>query len=176
MQLSLRDLQLLAEHEYSVEETRQDLNELVEYFRNMPEQRELLEVVFVQERKLPMEIGESQKIFFVDDELPCNDLPEKFQVEALGFCRNGYISYAGRLVYPVMDVHGNVMGFCGWDKFDSPKYLDSKTYGYKAKATTVFGMEKLPEYYSNNEPVYVVEGIVCCLYLRSKGFQAIAVL
>ena len=30
------------------------------------------------------------------------------------------------------------------------------------------------EYYDNDKPVYLVEGIVCCLYLRSKGFQAFA--
>ena len=40
MQLSLRDLQMLAEHEYSIEETRKDLNDLVEYFRAQPGQRE----------------------------------------------------------------------------------------------------------------------------------------
>ena len=132
--------------------------------------------IFVNERKLPLSIYDEHKVFFVDDELRCEDLPEQFRADALGFCKGPYVAYAGRLVYPVMDVRGNVMGFCGWDKFDKPKYLDSRNHGYKAKFTTFYGMEKLPEYYNNNKPVYVVEGIVCCLYLRSKGFQAIAIL
>ena len=54
--------------------------------------------------------------------------------------------------------------------------MDSQNYGYKAKETTCYGMELLPEYYASDKPVYIVEGIVCCLYLRSKGFQSLALL
>lgn len=173
---SLREMQMLAEAQFSVEDSRRDLNHLVQFFQNLPGQKEFLEIAFVNERKLPKEIAIEQKIFFVPEEIAVSNLPEEFQTEALGMVKNGYLVFEGRLVYPVMDVKKNVMGFCGWDKFVQPKYLDSKNHGYKAKATTFYGMEKLEEYYKSEQPFYVVEGIVCCLYLRSRGLQAGALL
>lgn len=176
MALTLRELQLLAEESFSVEDTRKDLNRLVDYFLQMPEQQTWVDIAFVKERDLPMLIAKQQKVFFVDEDMPLAGIPEEFHHDSFGFVRNRHLVYAGRLVYPVMDVRGNVMGFCGWDKFEKPKYLDSTNYGYKAKQTTVYGMEMLPVYYRSNKPVYVVEGITCCLYLRSIGLQAIALL
>ncbi|MBQ2885895.1 MAG: hypothetical protein IJE43_19390 [Alphaproteobacteria bacterium] len=176
MGLSLRELQLLNESEFSVEKARAELDALTTWFCEQPEQEHYLTVALQNTRKLPVSIGKEQKVFFVNDEMTVAWLPEDFQSEALGFVKSGRVLYAGRLVYPVMDVKGHVMGFCGWDNAIQPKYLDSTNQGYKAKMTTLYGMEKLSEYYKSNEPVYIVEGIVCCLYLRSKGFQALAVL
>lgn len=174
--LSFRELQLLAEDRYTIQSTRKDLNRLVDYFTSQPEQQEYIEVAFVEERGLPIEIAKEQRIFFIQEGTSRIDIPEEFQAESLGMVHKGYVVYEGRLVYPVFDVKGDVMGFCGWDKFVQPKYLDSKNYGYKAKATTFYGMEKLEEYYKSSEPVYAVEGIVCCLYLRSIGLQSVALL
>lgn len=176
MALSFRDLQLLAENEYSVEETRKDLNRLTDFFRAQEYHTHAIEVVVGQVRKLSLAIADEQKIFFVDESISVLHIPEDLRPEALGMVKGSNVVFSGRLVYPVMDVYGNVMGFCGWDKFAKPKYLDSKNYGYKAKTNILYGMEKLPEYYKNTKPVYVVEGIVCCLYLRSIGLQSVAVL
>lgn len=174
MELSFRDLQMLAEREFSIEETRKDMSRMVEWFCNQPMQERYLEIAMWNERKIPVEIAKEQKVFFVDDEMVPAFLPEEFRSESLGFVRGNFLTFAGRLVYPVMDVKGEVMGFCGWDKFVKPKYLDSHNQGYKAKQSTFYGMEKLPEAYRSTEPVYLVEGIVCALYLRSKGFLAFA--
>ena len=176
MSLSLREMQLLAEAEYTVEATRKDLNRLVDFLLSMEEQDEYIDIAFVMERKLPLWIAKQQKVFFVNDEWCLMDIPEEFIHESFGFIRNYRYVYEGRLVYPVMDIRGDVMGFCGWSKFDKTKYLDSNTYGYKAKQTTMYGMEELPNYYKSKEPIYVVEGIVCCLYLRSIGKQSLALL
>ena len=176
MDYSLKDLQLLAEREFTVEDTRKDLTALTKWFCDQPEQEHYLQVAMVNERRIPMATAKEQKVFFVDDEMVTGWLPEEFRSESLGFVRGNIVTFAGRLVYPVMDNKGEVMGFCGWDKVNKPKYLDSHNQGYKAKKTTFYGMEKLPEYYRNNLPVYLPEGIVCCLYLRSKGFQAFAAL
>ena len=35
-------------------------------------------------------------------------------------------------------------------------------------------MEMLPEYYTSKKPVFITEGLMCTLYLRSQGFQAMA--
>lgn len=174
--ISLRELQLLAEHQYSVEQTREDLGRLTEFFRGQEYHKDWIETAFVKGRGLPEWLADQQKVFFVEESLETLDIPEEFRAESLGMVKGSHIVFSGRLVYPVLDVRGNVMGFCGWDKFAPPKYLDSKNHGYKAKATTVYGMEKLEEYYASDKPVYVVEGIVCCLYLRSLGLQALALL
>lgn len=174
--LSLRELQLLVEAQYTVQDSRKDMGRMVEFFLEMESQEMMVDIAFCKERQLPMEIARKQKIFFIPDDFNYLDLPEEFQAESLGMVKGKHIVYAGRLVYPVMDVHGDVMGFCGWDKFVQPKYLDSKNHGYKAKNTTVYGMEKLSEYYVSDAPVYVTEGIVDALYLRAKGYQALALL
>lgn len=176
MAISLRELQLLTEAEFSIEDTRSDLGKLTDFFRSQEYHDAAIQIAYVNERKLPKEIAEKHKVFMVLEEFQILDIPEELRVEALGMVRGNRIIYAGRLVYPVMDVRGQVMGFCGWDKFEKPKYLDSHNHGYKAKDTTFYGMEMLPYTYNSNEPVYVVEGIVCCHYLRSQGLQAYALL
>lgn len=174
--MSFKEMQLLAEKEFSVEKTREDLGSIVEFFKNQKYYREYVDVAFVKERQLPWSIAEEHDVFFVDEGIAVDDIPEAFRHDSLGMVKGRNVIYAGRVVYPVKDVRKQVMGFCGWDKFEKPKYLDSKNSGYKAKETTFYGMEKLAEYYSSSAPVYVVEGIVCCLYLRSIGLQSIALL
>lgn len=176
MTLSLRDLQMLTEQEFTVESTRADLGRIVDYFKSAEKHDVYVNYAFVGARQLPRWLADEIDVFFIPEDIIPAELPEDFLIEALGFVKYDEIVMSGRLVYPVKDVKGQVMGFCGWDKFVTPKYLDSKNHGYKAKATTFYGMEKLPEYYRSNKPVYVVEGIVDCLYLRSIGLQAIALL
>jgi hypothetical protein len=176
MALTLREMQLLAEGSSSIENVRKDLSKIVDLFKNKPYYELSIQTAFVKERQLPLGIAEESNVFFVSEDTILAEIPEELQHDALGFCRNGHIVFEGRLVYPVMDVKGQVMGFCGWDKFAKPKYLDSRNSGYKAKEATFYGMEKLGEYYRSSKPIYVVEGIVCCLYLRSIGLQAVALL
>lgn len=176
MELSLRELQMLAGVEYSIESSRETLGRIVEYFKAKEYHAEVMGVM-AETRELPVELLEEMDVFFVDEDLEEIDIPEEFRAESLGFVkRGGYLTYSGRIVYPVKDVRGNVMGFCGWDIAAMPKYLDSKNHGYKAKLNTFYGMEKLEEYFRSGKPIYVVEGIVDCLYLRSIGLQAIALL
>lgn len=174
--LSLRELQMLVEAQYTVQDSRKDMGRMVEFFLGIRGQEEMLEIAFCKERRLPMVIAREHKVFFIPDDFSYLDLPEEFRAESLGMVRGNHVIYAGRLVYPVMDVQGDVMGFCGWDKFVRPKYLDSKNHGYKAKNTTLYGMERLHEYYVSDETVYVTEGIVDALYLRAKGYQSMALL
>jgi len=176
MTLSLRDLQMLTEQEFTVESTRADLGRIVDYFKSAEKHDVYVNYAFVGARQLPRWLADEIDVFFIPEDIIPAELPEDFLIEALGFVKYDEIVMSGRLVYPVKDVKGQVMGFCGWDKFVTPKYLDSKNHGYKAKATTFYGMEKLPEYYRSNKPVFVTEGIVCCLWLRSQGFQALALL
>lgn len=180
MELDLRALQMIVEEENSVETTRNILNKAVEFFSKHKDNRWKVERVFYDLRhsKFNFDDLDEKDIFLCDlDEFKIFDIPDEFKSYSLGlFSDERVCRYAYRLVYPVRDVKGNVMGLCGWDPEDLPKYLDSKTYGYNAKRNCLYGMEKLEEYYKSNKPVFIVEGIVCCNYLRSKGFQALALL
>ena len=176
-ELSFRELQQLAEAEYTVEDTRKDLAKIVEWFKQQPYYEAGLESAYVFERKLKKETAIEHDVFWVDESLIVSELPEEFLADALGFVRDKkYIVQFGRLVYPVKDVKGNVMGLCGWDPYVKPKYLDSVNHGYKAKATTLYGMEKLPEYYANQKKVFLTEGIVDTHWLRENDFQSLAAL
>lgn len=161
-------------NEYSVEEVREDLANIVRFFQAQDYHKHAMKLFIEQFRELPIEVAKTSDAFCVDEDMPISQFPEWMLQEPLGFVKKNWVPMWGRCVFPVKDVYGNVMGFCGWDPFVEPKYLDSKNYGYKAKATTLYGMEMLPEYYTSKKPVFITEGLMCTLYLRSQGFQAMA--
>lgn len=161
-------------NEYSIEDVRRDLADIVKYFREQDYHQHAMKLFIQDFRELPIEIADETEAFCVDEELPLAVYPEWMHQESLGFIKGNYVPMLGRCVFPVKDVYGGIMGFCGWDPYAEPKYLDSKNYGYKAKSTTLFGMENMSAYYNSTEPVFVTEGLMCALYLRSKGFQALA--
>lgn len=162
--------------ETSVEQLRKQLQQIVDYFKSRDEYLEEVTIFAEKVRNLDVQTLLDCDSFMVQDDFFLPNLPEDLRHDSLGFCRGSYCVFQGRYVYPVKDVRGNVMGFCGYDKFSDVKYLDSKNFGYQAKTYSLWGMEKLPEYYRSNEPVFFVEGIVCALYLRQSGLQALALL
>lgn len=171
------ELQLLSmNEENTIDKTRQDLNKIVEIFKSRD--CYLQEITWVAEklRYLKVETFIKADAFMVQDDVPVGVLPEELQHDSLGFCRGSWMIFSGRLVYPVKDPNGDVMGFCGYDKFSDIKYLDSQNYGYKAKLNSFWGMEHLEEALKGNMPVFFTEGIVCALYLRENGFMAFALL
>lgn len=171
------ELQMLSQSvDNTVEKSRKDLNRIVEVFKSRDCYLEEITWCAEKLRNLKVETFLNADAFMVQDDVPVNVLPEDLQHDSLGFCRGNWLVYSGRLVYPVKDVKGNVMGFCGYDKFSDTKYLDSVNYGYKAKEATFYGMECLEDAYRSAEPVFFTEGIVCTLYLRQEGFKAFATL
>lgn len=160
----------------TVRQSRKQLNEIVELFKSRPMYHDEVEWFALQTRGLKVQTLLDCDSFMVQPDVLISEIPEELQHDSLGFCRGDSIIFSGRYVYPVKDVKGDVMGFCGYDKFEDPKYLDSVNYGYKAKAYSLWGMERLREYYTSDLPVYFVEGIVCALYLRECGMQSLAAL
>lgn len=175
-ELSFSDLQKLTESSYTVEQTREDLRKIVDLFKSTSYYAEAVEVAFVSERRLSWDTAKACECFFVDEDETINFIPEELRSQALGMCRGPYLVYAGRLVYPVKDPRGNIMGFCGWDKYEQPKYLDSRNHGYKAKVGSMYGMEELYNYYTNGQKIFLLEGLVDVLYLREKGYCALSTL
>lgn len=162
--------------ETTIGSLRKQLNGLVAFFKSREAYLEEVTIFAEMVRNLEVKTLLDCDSFMVQEDFLLTELPEEFQHDSLGFCRGDYCIYQGRYVYPVKDVRGDVMGFCGYDKFSEVKYLDSLNFGYKAKSYSLWGMEMLPEYYKSDKPVYFVEGIVCCLYLRQCGLQALAML
>ena len=145
----------------SVAEARLKLDRIAEIFQNRPEQKEWIQAFAWLRKDFPVEALIQAGAFAVNFYDTPSILPEELQHDSLGFVS-------------VKDTRGHVAGWCGYDAFEDPKYLDSKNYGYNAKDALFYGAEMLPTYYRNNRPVFIVEGIVCCLWLRSQGFQALA--
>lgn len=162
------------QEESTIVQSRKELNKLVQFFKEQEDYYENVETMALYVRNLEVQTLLDCDSFMVQDDFNLLALPEEFKVDALGFCNGNNLIFQGRYVYPVKDVQGDVMGFCGYDKFSPVKYLDSKNFGYQAKTYSLYGMEKLPEYYRSSDPVFFVEGVVCCLVLRQAGLQALA--
>lgn len=158
----------------SIADTRLKLNEIARIFQSRPEQDVWIEAFASLRGNFPVAALKDAGAFAVDCDDTPSLLPEELQHDSLGFVSGQHLVFRGRFVYPVKDTKGNVAGWCGYDAFENPKYLDSKNYGYSAKDSLFFGAEMLPVYYRSKRTVFVVEGIVCCLWLRSQGFQALA--
>ena len=162
--------------ETTITSLRKQLNDLVDWFKHRDSYLDEVTIMAEQVRNLDVQTLLDCDSFMVQDDFLLPELPEEFQHDSLGFCKGNYCVFQGRFVYPVKDNRGDVMGLVGYDKFSDVKYLDSLNYGYRAKSYSVWGMEKLPEYYRNDLPVFFVEGVVCALYLRQAGLQALATL
>ncbi len=162
--------------ETTIDTMRQTLNRLVLFFKERPQYMEEVRIMAEEVRFLKVKTLLDCDSFMVQDDFLLTELPEEFQHDSLGFCHGNYCVFEGRYIYPVKDTHGDVMGFCGYDKFSDVKYLDSINYGYRAKTYSMWGMEKMLDYYHSTEPVFFVEGIVCALYLRQCKMQALATL
>lgn len=166
--------QITLEQGNSITEAREGLDEIARLFRALPEQRDYIRFIARLRKDFPEQALVDAGAFAVPYDFTPMFLPEELRHDRYGMVRDGRLIYAGRFVYPVLDPRGHVAGWCGWDKYEEPKYLDSTNYGYSAKSGQFYGAEKLHEYYRSDAPVIVVEGIVCCLWLRSQGFQALS--
>lgn len=173
--VNFAELQMLSMQQGNpIEDARLKMDEIARLFQELPEQDDYLTFFAKLRKDFPKQAFIDAGAFAVPHDFTPYFLPEDLRHDSLGFCRDDVLVYAGRFVYPVHDTKGHVAGWCGYDAYDLPKYLDSTNYGYSAKNGLFYGAEKLPEYYRSGKPVIVVEGIVCCLWLRSQGFQALA--
>lgn len=172
------ELQMLSQQnaDTQIKRTRENLNAIVEVFKHRDTYLQEVTTFAQYVRNLEVQTLLDCDSFMVQPDVIVTEIPEELRHDSLGFCRGVDLIFSGRYVYPVKDVQGDVMGFCGYDKFSDVKYLDSQNYGYKAKRYSCWGMEKLPDYYRNSEPVFFVEGVVCALYIRQCGLQSLALL
>ena len=162
-----RNLQIETNSLTSIGESRKVLNDLVAYFKDLPFQEEQRQF-FANLRELKVSTLTAVDSFMVPDDLLVKEIPEEFRHDSYGFVEGSRIIYSGRYVFPIKDVTGDVAGFVGYDKFEEPKYLDSKNYGYKAKQTMIYGMETLYD----EDYIVMCEGSVCKLFMQQEGIHS----
>lgn len=92
--------------------------------------------------------------------------------EDLGlFTSEGKFLLAGRYIFPVFDMLGNVIALIGWFP-DEKKYITTPSKLF-SKSCLFYGIEQLSTT-GINQPYVLVEGIFDCLSVRSLGIPCIA--
>lgn len=151
----------------SIQSSRNRLAEFVTMMREQPWQNSQIHLLSQLRQLKESTLHGADSFMFTDDFI----LPDEYAGEDLKLR-----FFEGRYCYPVKSARGHVIGLVGYDALETPKYLDSKNYGYKAKDTVLLGMERIGEYYASSKPVIITEGSVCMLGLRENGFQSMSML
>ena len=126
--------------------------------------------VYAQFRGVPVEVFKDTDLFEFDDADGIVNIDDK---------ATDLNTLQGRVIFPIKDCNGMVMGFSGYNPEKSPKYLDTLTYGYMPRFSTFYGLELIKKYLEDNKagiPLFITEGIVDCLIIRYLGFNCISLL
>jgi DNA primase len=87
---------------------------------------------------------------------------------------NLFDTFRNRLIFPIRDVHGEVLGFGGrWlgpSNADAPKYLNSPESLVYEKDKTLYNLDQARKPIRDMETVVLVEGYMDCLSLVQAGF------
>lgn len=107
---------------------------------------------------------------FIEDDICYEKL--KNAGDDLGlFTSEGKFLLAGRYIFPVFDMLGNIIALIGWYP-DSKKYITTPSKLF-SKSCLFYGIEQLSTTGINQKYV-LVEGIFDCLSVRSLGIPCIA--
>lgn len=153
-------------------EVRQRMTALVDSIYNLPEQLEYQQYMAI-ERQLPPQALNAVKGFFLpDDTYAKKVLGDELIVPEMGLLSSfDRPMHSARFVYPVMGLNREVLGLIGYDKFDSVKYLLSKTAGF-GKNNMFYGMHMMRWIYKKGY-IIILEGIVDPIFLWINGEPAI---
>jgi len=89
-----------------------------------------------------------------------------------------YDTFRNRVMFPILDVAGNTIGFGGRALDDNPaKYLNSPESMLFSKGKTLFGLNLARERAQSARRILVVEGYVDCVACHQSGYgETVAVL
>jgi DNA primase len=84
-----------------------------------------------------------------------------------------YDMFRGRIVIPIFDVNGRVIGFGGraTEKDALPKYINSPESPVFSKRTALFGIEKTKKAITEMNEAFIVEGYFDLIALYQHGFR-----
>lgn len=85
-----------------------------------------------------------------------------------------YDYFRDRIMYPILDVNGNIVGFGGrvMDKKE-PKYLNSPENSIFLKRSMLYNLNRAKDSLKNQSPVIIVEGYMDVISLYDKGIKAV---
>jgi DNA primase len=86
-----------------------------------------------------------------------------------------YDIFRGRIVIPILDVNGHVIGFGGrtMDKDGLPKYINSPESSVFSKRSALFGIDKTRKRIAEMSQVFIVEGYFDFISLYQHGLRNI---
>jgi DNA primase len=83
-----------------------------------------------------------------------------------------YDRFRGRLMFPIRDVEGNVLGFGGRTlTTEEPKYLNSPESGIYHKGRVLYGLDKARDHIRQKGEAILVEGYIDLLSLYFSGIK-----
>lgn len=176
MEIDFKALQMRTLTDNSIEKTREELSDFVDYMCAQPYQAEQRAAFVFHFKHVSVDCIARSRGFMCLDTTRKRDIPELYREPRFGIIYNQYLSIKGRFCFPSMTPSGKVMGLVAYDPFEVPKYLNTQTYGWTGSQNSIFGMECMEEYYATNDPVFIVEGLGCMLFLRDNGYKALALL
>ncbi len=96
-------------------------------------------------------------------------------LSGISFERNGriYDFFKNRIIFPLFDHRGNVVGFSGrsMDDKEMPKYINTKETSVYHKGSMFFGLNSAKEEIKNKQDAIIVEGEFDAIALFTEGFK-----
>lgn len=86
-----------------------------------------------------------------------------------------YTRFGGRIVFPIKDIEGHIVGFGGRllsDSTKGPKYLNSATSRYFQKQSILYGLYESLAYSRSPDRFIFVEGYMDVIALHQAGFHS----
>jgi len=101
-------------------------------------------------------------------------LLKKYSIKLLnesGIISNTYNIFAGRLMFPISDEHGKIVGFSGRALHDDQKakYINTKETAIFSKQRLLYGFDKAKNHIKDY--LIVCEGYFDCIRLHQEGLQ-----
>lgn len=99
---------------------------------------------------------------------------ELIKAYQIGYVGYGYKGMSNRIIVPVRDIDGNLVGFTGrtvdekWKEKEIPKWYDSKNF---KKSDFLFNLHNAKKYIESNSTVILVEGPFDVLRLEQAGIH-----
>jgi DNA primase len=140
---------------------------------------------YLQKRGIDSKLTESFRLGFAEDDyhslekhLRQSQAPLQLAVDAglLGDRKDGkgqYDIFRNRLMFPIFEVDGGVIGFGGrtLDDVQKPKYLNSRESPLFHKSKALYGIHKARKEIQRLDQVVVVEGFMDVLSMHQHGFS-----
>ena len=91
---------------------------------------------------------------------------------------NPHDVFKNRIMIPIHDLEGNVVGFTGriFTKSDDPKYINSKETSVFKKGKILFNYHRAKNHVRNNHELIIVEGNMDALKLYASGIKNVIAL